>query len=166
MPLFWGQLIAAGISAWASNRAAKKQAEALANDPAVAAQTRRLEQGTRLRGELEALVKSMAQGGPPPVFHLGTRRGEGSDIEALMSGIASNAEFNKLLQVLNAGEGPQGAATTSLQGRIGIGNEQRRSNEDLISALLMLGINHFGSGGSGGGSSAALPPPGTGATDF
>lgn len=151
MVLFLPALAATLVSAYFANK--QKGANRSLLEPgrdAAQAEAERIRQGTRLRSELEDMVKQMAQGGPPPVFRLGTRPGEGSDIEEFMSGIQSNAEFNKLMQVLNAGEGPTGASTSALQ--LGFQGEQDRrgANQDLINALLMAGLGLGGGGTSFG----------------
>ena len=101
------------------------------------AQAGRVEQGTRLRADLEALIREMAGGGAPPVFRLGTRPGQGTDIEEFIGQInPRTAELNQLFRLLGVGEGNVSTANQAL-GQAGDFERRRQDNlSTLIGALL------------------------------
>lgn len=116
------------------------------------AQADRIEQGTDLRQGIEDLIRQMAQGGAPPIFHLGTRPGEGSDLEEFFSQVQPNAELNKLMELLGIGEGSVGAAEASVPASLSLEGDRQQRARDLAQALLFgLGGGFGGGGGAAGG---------------
>jgi hypothetical protein len=113
-----------------------------------AAQYDRIAQGTRLRQEIENMIKSMADGGAPPAWRLGTRKGEGSDIEEYMSQLQSNAELNKLMELLGVGEGNVSTANQALSASM-VGDEARRQQTSQWAQALLFSLGQMGGGGGG-----------------
>ena len=111
------------------------------------AQADRIEQGTRLRGDIEDMIRGMAEGGAPPAFRLGLRPGEGTDIGEFLGQIQSNAELNHLMRLLGIGEGNVSTANQALG--VGAGFEAQR--QDNLSDLILSILSGIGGGGGGAG---------------